>query len=811
MVESLMPNNTVRADKRQVVPRRSPCRNAGRPAAFLGSVALLLAAGSAVAQTVPAEALDEAARRAGITREEMVRRYRLAQSGVPDSTALSSPDLPGRRALPDSMPEVVLPSATGSRDSIEVDEERPRRATTPKESSLFGADFFSLQAEGFGKHAFGPVPADYVVGVGDQIVVDVWGDVEFRIERIVDRDGTIILPKGGRILCSGRSLAQVRGAVRARLAQSYSGLSDDAGEATTFLDVSLGKLRAIRVFVIGEAVRPGAHELSSVSTIFSALYAAGGPSVNGSMRDIRLVRGDQLLASLDLYEYLLRGDRSKDLILREYDTVLIPPRGKTVALKGSVRRPLSYELKEGEDLTDLLEFGAGFTATAAPEILHLVRVLPPAERRPGVPDRMQVDIPLDVTTNRPLDPAQARLFDADSVLVGAVSDRLENWVEVQGAVKRPGRYQHVPGMDVAALLDLAGSAWPDLLEQRASLDRVAADGTLQSHDLPLGAILAGEADKVLLQPQDIVHVYSKWDLQDRFQVVISGEVRSPGRFPYREGMTLRDLILKAGGLRESVDSLRVEISRPRPEALESRDPEGPGPLTVDVIEVPLGRDFLTAPRSFALKPHDLVMIRRLPWWELQRSVQVSGEVLYPGEYVIEGPRMTVSDLIKRADGLRPTAYLEGVRLIRRRDGIGNVALDLDCAMHHPHSWCDLVVVDGDEIIIPPTPHTVTVIGAVGYTTSIPFREGKKPGYYVNRAGGYAEGADKGRTSVVYPNGYARKVRRLWWDPEVLAGSTIRVGYKAPSEKSDWLGTLEKMTAIVASAVTTVYLAHQATK
>ncbi len=755
--------------------------------------------------------LDEAARSTGMSKEQIARRYRQGQSAAPDSAALGIPAGPGRQALPDTIQEVVLPSATGSRDPVKAADAVPKRPNPAIASGLFGSDFFKLQAGVFTQNTFGPVPEDYVIGVGDQVVVDVWGDVEFRLERIVDRDGTIILPKGGRILCSGRSLTQLRAAIRERLSPSYSGLANDAGEGTTFLDVSLGKLRAIRVFVIGEATQPGAYELSSVSTIFTALYAAGGPGPNGSMRDIRLMRGNQLLASLDLYEYLLRGDRSKDLILREYDTILIPPRGKTVSLKGSVRRPMSYELKEGEDLTALLQFGAGFTATAAPEILHLVRVLPPAQRQPGLPDRMQIDIPMDVSTDRPLDSRQAMLFDADSISVAAVSDRLENWVEVHGAVKRPGRYQYVQGMDVIALLDMAGQTWPDLLEQRAALDRVAPDGTFQSYDLPLGAILAGSAEKVPLQPRDVIRVYSKWDLQDRYQVVISGEVRSPGSFPYREGMTLRELILKAGGLRESVDSLRVEISRPRSEAMESRDPKGPGPQTVDVIEVSLGRDFLTAQTSLLLQPHDRVMIRRLPWWELQRSVLLSGDVLYPGEYVLEGPRMTVSDLIAHAEGLRPTAYLEGARLIRSRDGIGNVALDLACALRHPHTWCDLVVVEGDEIIIPPTPYTVTVIGAVGYTTSIPFRAGQKPGYYVNRAGGYAEGADKGRTSVIYPNGYARKVRRLWWDPEVLAGSTIKVGYEAPAEKSEWLTTVEKVTSIIAAATTTIYLADRATR
>jgi protein involved in polysaccharide export with SLBB domain len=772
---------------------------------------LLLTAGSVLAQTIAPDALEEAARRTGVSKDEIIRRYQQVEPRTPDSPVPGAPATPGRQALPDASPEAVLPSATGEAIPAVVATPAAKGPDQAGAGGLFGSSFFKLQAGVFTQNTFGPVPEDYVIGVGDQVVVDVWGDVEFRLERVVDRDGTIILPKGGRVLCSGRSLTQLRAAVRERLSQSYSGLANDTGDGTTFLDVSLGKLRAIRVFVIGEATQPGAYELSSISTIFTALYAAGGPSSNGSMRDIRLMRGNQALASLDIYEYLLRGDRSNDLMLKEYDTVLIPPRGKTVALAGSVRRPMRYELREGEDLLDLLRFGAGFTATAATEILHLVRVLPPQERLPGLPDRMQIDIPMDAGTGRPLDPRHAMLLDADAISVGAVSDRLENWVEIQGAVKRPGHYQYAEHMDVVALLDMAGQTWPDLMEQRAALDRVAPDGTFQSYDLPLGDILAGRAEKVLLQPRDAIRVYSKWDLQDRFPVAISGEVRSPGNFPYREGLTLRELVLKAGGLRESVDSLRVEISRPRSQAMESRDLTASPAKTVDVIVVPLGQDFLTAQTSFPLEPHDQVMIRRMPWWELQRTVVLTGDVLYPGEYVLEGPGMTLSDLIARAEGLKPTAYVEGARLTRGRDGIGNVAIDLACALRDPHSWCDLTVFEGDQIIIPPTPHTVTVIGAVGYTTSLPYRPGRRPGYYIGRAGGYADGADKRRTSVIYPNGFSRPVRKLWWDPKVLAGSTISVGYKAPVEKSEWLATVEKVTSIIAATTTAIFLADRATR
>jgi len=768
--------------------------------AVLSLAAGLGPAGRAVAQELPPALLDEAARRSGLSREELLRLAR--ENGAPGATTASAEAAapPGTTVLPPATPVVVLP---GAGDGPPTAAERSREAAVARaldaREGFFGADFFRLDPGVFSPAGFGPVPDDYLLGAGDQVIVDVWGEVELRIERLVDRDGTIILPRGGRITCWNRTLAQVDAAVREALGRSYSGITS----GTTFVRVSLGSLRPIRVFVVGDAVQPGAYDLSGVSTVFTALYAAGGPAVAGSWRDVRLLRGRDLVAALDLYGYLLEGKREGDAILREGDTVFIPPRGPTVKLTGAVRRPLTFELKPGEGLVDLLRFGGGLLGTAATDRVHLERVVPPADRRPQTPDRVTTDILLDPATGRPARGVDATLRDGDTVAVGGIPDRLENWVEIAGNVKHPGRYEWRDGLDVAALVAEAGGPWADTLQDRALIERFAADGSPQQLSLPLGEVLSGRAPLTPLQPRDTLRIYSIWDVRDRYQVSITGEVRSPGEFEYRAGMTLRDLLLKAGGLKDSADPLKAEVSRLRLDQLDSRDPAAPPNNVVDVFEVTIGPDYLATGEPFALQPRDRVAVRRLPWWELQRVVTIRGEVLYPGAYSLIRPDERLSELVARAGGLKQTAFLPAARLVRPSDETGNVAIDLEKALTKPASLNDLTLRPGDELLVPEVQETVKVAGAVGFPTSLVFRRGQSLGTYIDSAGGYADGADKWKTRVVYPNGLSRPIKRIWRDPRVLAGSTIVVPVQAKHDDRT-IPTLKDIAAIAAS-VATVWL------
>ena len=515
-----------------------------------------------------------------------------------------------------------------------------------------------------------------------------------------------------------------------------------------------------------------------------------------------LMRGSEELGVVDLYDYLLRGVREGDLILREGDTVFVPPRKKTVRIVGGVRRPMRYELIDGEGIADLVRYAGGFTVDAVTDLVHVERVVPPGERVPGEPDRVQRDLLLSENAN-------PFLLDGDRVRVGRVADRLVNVVEVTGNVKNAGKFEFVPGETVSELIARAGGLWDDTLMERATLDRVDPDGRFRSRDVELAAVLDGQVPDPELQPLDVLRIYSIWDVQDRFQVNISGEVRSPGSFPWREGLTLRDVVLKAGGLRQSADVLRAEVARLRIEALTAGNASSPPDRTVDVITVELGEDWLNGSAPFELVPHDRVRIRRLPWWQLQRTVEVRGEVMYPGEYSLERPDERLSSLIARAGGLKPTAYPPGARLERSRDSIGNVALDLEKALETPGDEHDVILEAGDTIVVPPEPYTVKVVGAVNFSTSVVWEDGLGLSDYVSRAGGYAERADKWGTHVVYANGMSRPIRRLWRDPEVRPGSTVVVPVKEPDEGPTRLETLREISAIVAS-VATVWLVIERT-
>ena len=466
-------------------------------------------------------------------------------------------------------------------------------------------------------------------------------------------------------------------------------------------------------------------------------------------------------------------------------------------MAGEVKRPLYYEMKPGETLSDLVRFCGGFTAQAATEVLHLQRILPAARRQPGQPDHVVLDVPFDGATGQPVGPA-VPLLDGDRLTVGGISEVLENYVEIKGKVKRPGRYQLTPGMTVGALVELAGGLWPDALLDKAVIDRTDPAGDFSSLSLPLGQVLQGQATDVPLQGRDVLHVFARWETQERPLVYISGEVHQPFNEPWRQGMTLRDLVLKAGGLKAQADAVRAEVARLREDAVTSRDLAARPRQTVQMLEVELGPDFLTRAESLVLQPWDRVYIRKLPWWQNQRTVAVRGEVFYPGTFSLERQDERLSSLVARAGGLKPDAYLVGARIVRSQDDVGNIAIDLAQAVARPGSEQDIILQDGDQIVIPDQMFTVKVLGEVGFPTSLVFEDGLKINDYVDMAGGYLEEADKDKTRVVWPNGMSLPNKG---SSKVVAGSTIIVPVQPPDDGKDTWTVIRDISSIVASLAT----------
>ncbi|MFT5234205.1 MAG: protein involved in polysaccharide export with SLBB domain [Candidatus Krumholzibacteriia bacterium] len=778
----------------------------------------------ALSQEFTPEMLEAASQQTGLSKEELMKRYAQQnggqQEGAQGEGSVAEPGRTSLDGIDDSMPpvaearfrdsdaQVVLPFSQALVQEAMLEDLIAEALADSNVRHFYGDDFFQLDAGVFTPPSFGPVSSDHRLGVGDEVVINVWGGVDLQLVRIVDRDGSIILPRVGKISCAGRTLDEIDGSIRERLAQSHSSIDTTGeGDGDTFVEVTLGHLRAIRVFVVGQAVRPGSYELSSVSTVLTALYAAAGPSDLGTYRNIEVVRGGTTVGTFDLYTYLMGGSRAQDITLQEGDTVFIGDRSVSVEVEGSVRRPMYYEMRDGESLSELISYAGGFSATAAPSMIHIKRILPPALRQPGKPDHVFLDVAFDAAAMTSVGAEPVIIMDGDEVLINSIGDRIEGWVEVVGSVKRPGKYQYREGMSVADLLATAEGLWPDALTERAVIDRTNEDLSYTSVAVPLGKILSGEAPTVLLQKMDVLHVFARWDTQIRPTVKISGEVFQPLDMEFREGMTLRDLILRAGGLKESADWVRAEVARLQLDSVRNPDTTMRPEQTTKVLIVNLGADFLTAEESFVLQAYDQVAIRRLPWWEMQETVKVRGEVFYPGEFSLERKDERLSSMITRAGGLQPGAYLVGARVVRSADGVGNIALDLEKALAEPGSQYDIILQDGDEIVIPDQMFTVKVVGEVGFPTSLIWEEGKKIDYYVDRAGGYLEKADDDKARVVWPNGMSLPNKG---GSKVVAGSTIVVPLEPPPEGKTTIETIRDITGIVAS-LAMVWLVIENTK
>ncbi|MFQ5690470.1 MAG: SLBB domain-containing protein, partial [Gemmatimonadota bacterium] len=739
---------------------------------------------------------------------------------------------------------------------------RPARAQPPPASGppIFGRDLFQRGTSQFQPVTTGPVPPDYRLGPGDQVVLVLTGGVEQAYQLTVTREGWVVIPDVGRVFVNGLTLEDLREALFNRLSQAYSGIRRGPG-ATTFFDVSLGKLRTNQVFVIGEVEAPAAYNVSSLATALTALYWAGGPGVNGSFRDILVTRAGET-HRIDLYDYLLRGDASQDLRLNQGDIVFVPPVRRRVAIDGAVMRPGLYELKADESLADLIRFAGGLQPNADLRRVQISRILPPAERSPGR-DRAVVDVELASAAEG----AGVPLVPGDRVSVFAVLDEMRNRVTISGGVWRPGTYGAEPGMRLWDLIERAGGLLPDAYEGRAQIQRLdERDYTRRMIPVNLQRAADGTPrENPEITGMDQVFVYARRNLREDRVVSIRGWVQEPGVYPYVDGMTLRDLILKAKGVRtgaflDHAEVSRVVISQERTDTLTRR------------FQVRLDSSYVFnggrpprgtgAPESgeFVLRNLDAVYVRRAPGFAPQQNVLVSGEVLLPGPYSMETRSERLTDLVERAGGLTPDAYPEGLQLWRATAGTlvdtlsapeiagrafgteltaeerarlqaageirerlrpaavpvrrTRVGVDFVRAMRRPDGRENILVEPGDSIFVPRYIATVEVRGAVGVVTKVLYHEGAGLGYYIDQAGGYSDNADRSRTRVRYANGEVRTRGRkfLFFGggvPDPDPGSVITVPVRPPRQPGGI--RLTELVAILSSVMTaaaTVIIAAQ---
>lgn len=628
------------------------------------------------------------------------------------------------------------------------------------ELTPFGVDVFRRTSTQFLPLLSGPVPPDYRIGPGDQLVLILTGDVELAHSLPVTREGFVLIPQVGQVFVSNLTLSQVRDLLFTRLGRVYSGVRRGPG-ATTQFDVSVANVRAVQVFVVGEAAQPGSYQVSALGTVLTALYAAGGPTDKANMRGVEVRRGGRVAATFDVYDYLLKGDTRSDLRLENGDVVFVGPRVRRAAVRGAVQHEALYDVAANEGLADLIQAAGGLQPGAAVQRISIDRIVPAAQRRPGESQRVTVDVPLVGGAIPPFP-----IEDGDEVRVFSLDVGRRGFVEVEGSVYLPGKFGFRPGMRLSELIQLAGGLRPTTFAGRAHIARLnVIDSTrfLIPIALPADSGAPFPADSVL-HDRDQVTLYDRLDMRDTVYVSIAGMVHEPGRYPWRSGMSIRDLILMAHGLRmgaslDTAEVARLPLDRTRGQMAQTlRIPlDSTYLFDVDSNGAPLSPPGLPfrasgSPR-FPLAAYDNVTIFRQPEYELQRMVILRGEVRYPGNYALKHRSERLSEVIARAGGLTDRAYPGGVRFYRALEGAGRVNIDLEEVLRRPgRSRYDLILQPGDSIDVPEYLPTVRVLGAVNSPGSVLWQKGKKLSYYIGAAGGFAHSADEGRASVRQPDG-----------------------------------------------------------
>ena len=677
---------------------------------------------------------------------------------------------------------------------------------------VFGMDLFMQRGNTqFDANLAGPVDPSYRLGAGDRLVLILTGDVEQAYSLDVTREGFVVIPQVGQINVANLTLSQLEDLLFTRLGRSYSGIRRGAN-ATTRFSISVARLRSNQIFVVGEVARPGSFRVSAAGTALTALYAAGGPTSNGSLRALQIRRNGRVVSTIDLYDYLLRGDASHDARLLNGDVVFVPVHTGRVRVIGEVNRPGTFEVGTGGSLTEIIRAAGGLLPTAARSRIQIERLTPMRDRaRPGS-DRAVLDVAGTDGTDVPA----LALADGDLIRVLKVADRIRNRVTVRGNVFTPGSVGLTSGMRLSDALRKAGGLKPDTYLGQVLITRLNSDSTRSQLRATLADTLGSVVSDPVLQEEDEVRVFGRSEFRPLRYVAVTGAVRRSGRYPFYEGMTMRDLVLLAGGLQESALLTEAEIARMPKSRVDG--------LTASTMRVPMDSSYLfergndgkyIGPPGLAgsagggsdvvLQAYDNLLILRQPDWELQRSVFVGGEVKYPGSYTLVKKTERLSDVILRAGGLTTEAYADGVNFSRRRNRVGRIGVDLPAVLKDSREQDNIILFDGDSITIPRYDAVVRVDGAVNSPTALPYINGKNMQYYIRAAGGGRLDADLPRTYVTQPNGRVDAVARRFLlpdgQPTPRPGAVVTVPKRDRQERQDNLAARTQVVSIIATVAT----------
>ena len=636
--------------------------------------------------------------------------------------------------------------------------------------AVFGRNVFRSRALTFEPNENQATPENYRLGPGDEVIIDIWGENERSLREEISPEGNIMVEQVGPVYLNGLTIKEANAKLRGVFGQIYAGVSGDSPASE--VRVTLGRLRTIQVNVMGEVEMPGTYRLSSFATVFHALYQAGGVTDIGTLRNIRVLRSGREVASVDIYKYLFHGDSKDDIRLEEGDIVLVPSYDLLVEVTGCVTRPMRYEMEAGEPLSQLLAYAGGFTGDAYGREVRVVRTMGREH------ELFNVDS---------VGYGTFALMDGDSVAVGRVLDRYANRIEVQGAVYRPGMYELGEGTHtVRELIGRAEGLREDAFRGRALLFRERDDLTPEIVAVDLEGVLSGRLTDISLRRNDVLVVSSVHDLEDRGGFTIGGEVARPGVYPYAAHTTVEDLIVQAGGLLDGASTVKVEVSRRLKDPKSTTPSNGVGKVYAFSLKEGLVVD---GEAGFELAPFDVVEVRRSPGYQPQRQVVLDGEVVFTGNYTLIRKNERLSDLVKRAGGITDDAYVRGGRLIRRMneeeravrdaalraaqqnrgadsvsleklmaDDYYAVGIELDKALSNPGSDYDVVLREGDRLVVPEYVSTVKINGDVMYPNTTVYLKDKRVKYYIAQAGGYGARAKRNKAYIVYMNGRVARVK-----------------------------------------------------
>ena len=643
---------------------------------------------------------------------------------------------------------------------------------------VFGRDIFNKQNLTFQPSTNMATPANYLLGPGDQVVIDVWGASQQKFVETISPDGNITIEGVGLVRLGGLSVSKARSVLQSRLGQRYSDCQ---------FNLSVGDIRTIQVQVAGEVNMPGTYSLSSLSSAFNALYAAGGINDNGTLRDIKVYRSGRMIASVDVYDYLINGNSSGDVRLQDNDVIVVGAYDCLVNVTGKIKRPMWYEMKSSETVKQLMAYSGGYTGDAYTDKVRVTR---------------KAGSEYSVYTVEEFDMASFHLKDLDEVQVDSVRPRYSNMVEVRGAVRHAGKFQLGRKIQtVRELLLAADGLSEDAYQERAVMHREKDDLTLEMVGVNLKDLLEGTVADIPLKNNDLLFIPSRTEMLGDRKLTVHGEVLYPGVYPFAENTTIQDLILQSGGITEAASLARVDVfRRVRDVNAVTDNKQSAESFTFSLDETYA----LVQDTTFYLKPFDEVYIRKSPAYQPQQNVSVRGQVNFAGQYSMTSKDYRLTDLIKAAGGFTQLAYVPGARLIRRMteeeklqrdnslkqeqirlyeesmkkevtssfeemdtllsmklnlDDTYPVALNLEAALKHPGSLEDIVLREGDVLTIPQYSNTVKISGEVVHPISMNYVKGKSLSYYISHAGGYGNKARKGNVYAVYANGGVEKIRK----------------------------------------------------